>query len=48
MTPPLKPATPPRVAELAVRLASPRSERAFIVGDFRDAFDDYVARSDRC
>lgn len=45
MTPPPKPATPPRVAELAVRLASRRSERAFIVGDFRDAFDDHVGRS---
>jgi hypothetical protein len=47
MTSSLKPATPcpPRLAELAVRVASPRSERAFIVGDFRDAFEDHVARS---
>ncbi len=39
------PATPPLLAELAVRVVSPRSERAFIVGDFRDAFDDHVVRS---
>ena len=34
---------PPRLAELAVRVASPSEERAFVVGDFREAFEDRVA-----
>ena len=35
--------TPPRLAELLLKLASPRAERDFVLGDFRDAFDQRVA-----
>ncbi len=38
-------AAPPRLAQLLVRIASPSSEREFVVGDFRDGFDDRVARN---
>jgi predicted permease len=39
-----RPAAPPRLAELLVALACRREERAFVLGDFRDAFDEHVAR----
>ncbi len=45
MTTPARSAAPPRFAEFVVRIASPASERSFIAGDFRDEFDDRVARA---
>ena len=39
-----KPA-PPALAEFALRLSCPRNERAFVLGDFREAFDDRIARA---
>ena len=44
MTTPRKPIAPPRLAELAVRFASPREERPFVLADFREAFDDRLLR----
>jgi predicted permease len=35
---------PPRIAEFLVWLVSPRAERDFVVGDFREMFEDRVAR----
>ncbi|HET7374149.1 MAG TPA: ABC transporter permease, partial [Gemmatimonadaceae bacterium] len=34
---------PPRLAELIVKLASPMGERSFVLGDFREAFEERVA-----
>jgi predicted permease len=36
--------TPPRLAELLLALASTREERPFVLGDFRDAFEEHLAR----
>ena len=38
------PAAPPRLAELLVAMACRSEERAFVLGDFRDAFDEHVPR----
>jgi hypothetical protein len=43
MTTPSRPASPPPLAQLVVRLASPPNEREFVLGDFHEAFDERVA-----
>jgi putative ABC transport system permease protein len=38
--------TPPRLADLLLALASPDSERPFLLGDFREAFEERAAGND--
>lgn len=42
---PSPPSAPPRVAELLMWLASSHTERGFVLGDFREMFEDRVARA---
>jgi putative ABC transport system permease protein len=37
------PIVPPRLAQLLVKLASPADERSFVLGDFREAFEERAA-----
>jgi putative ABC transport system permease protein len=38
-----QPVAPPRLAELLVKLAAPKGERSFVLGDFREAFEERAA-----